>query len=97
MKIIRFAIAQMNPTVGDFSGNLRKILLWIDKAEKRRADLIVFPELAISGYPVWDLANKKSFVDEGLRSLERIRQATQRKRVDVIIGVIEAIVQLEYW
>ncbi len=89
MKPIRFAIAQMNPTVGDFSQNTRKIISWIQRAESKKADLIVFPEQALCGYPVWDLANKKSFVDEGLRSLDRIVRATKGKKVAVALGFID--------
>ena len=89
MKKIRFAIAQMNPTVGDYEANAGKILSWIRMAERKRADLIVFPELALSGYPVWDLANKKLFVTEGLRHLNRIAKATRGKRVAALLGYID--------
>ena len=51
-KPVRFAIAQMNPTVGDYAQNTRKIITWIRQAEKKGADLIVFPEAALCGYPV---------------------------------------------
>ena len=85
----RFAIAQLNPTVGDYAGNCRKIIDWIRKAEKNKADVVVFPELALSGYPVWDLSNKKRFVDEGLRALERIQRATKSLKVSVFLGFIE--------
>ena len=86
---IRFAIAQMNPTVGDYPANAGKILEWIDAAEKKGADLIVFPEVALCGYPVWDLANKKAFVDAGLKQLKRIAASTQRKKIAVVVGFIE--------
>jgi len=89
MTKIRFALAQMNPTVGDFSQNTRKIISWIQLAEKKKSDLIVFPEQAVSGYPVWDLANKRNFVDEGLRSLDRIVRATRGKKVTVVVGFID--------
>ncbi|MBN1689073.1 MAG: NAD+ synthase [Candidatus Omnitrophica bacterium] len=87
-KKIRFAIAQMNPTVGDFPGNVRKIMAWITQANKKKADLIVFPELALSGYPVWDLANKKSFIDEGLKRLKAIAQSTKNKQIAVALGFV---------
>lgn len=78
----------MDPTVGDFAGNARRILDWIAEAERQNADLIVFPELVLSGYPVWDLANKKSFVAEGTRCLARIAAATARKKIAAAVGYI---------
>lgn len=89
MKKIRFAIAQMNATVGDYAGNTAKIMAWIRKAERKRADVIVFPELALSGYPMWDLANKHRFVNEGLRYLDRIVRSTRGKKVSVFLGFID--------
>ncbi|MFH0985082.1 MAG: NAD+ synthase [Candidatus Omnitrophota bacterium] len=88
-KALKFAIAQMNPTVGDYAENTRKIIAWIGQAEKKGADLIVFPEAALCGYPVWDLANKKQFVDEGLKCLSRIAAATRGKKVAAVIGFID--------
>ncbi len=88
-KFLRFAVAQMNPTVGDYPANSRKILHWMENAENRQADLIVFPECALPGYPVWDLANKKQFVEEGLRWLKKIAHATQGKKITVILGYID--------
>lgn len=87
-KKISFAIAQMNPTVGDYPGNAKKMIRWIKAAEKKGADLIVFPELALCGYPVWDLANKKSFLDEGAKSLRRIVRATAALRITTALGFI---------
>lgn len=89
MKTIRFAIAQMNPTVGDYPGNAQKIKKWIEAAEKKRADLVVFPELALCGYPVWDLANKRRFIMEGLRQLDKVAAVTQGKKVQAILGFID--------
>ncbi|OGX13919.1 MAG: hypothetical protein A2351_07640 [Omnitrophica bacterium RIFOXYB12_FULL_50_7] len=85
---MKFAIAQMNPTVGDYVGNEAKILRWIDEAEKKGADLIVFPEAALCGYPVWDLANKKHFVAEGLKCLKRIAAATRNRNIAAVVGFI---------
>lgn len=86
MKKVRFAIAQMNPTVGDYAANARKIIAWVKQAEKKNAQYIVFPELALSGYPLWDLANKKRFLAEGFKSLEKIIQATKGKKIHALIG-----------
>jgi NAD+ synthase (glutamine-hydrolysing) len=89
MSKIRLAIAQMNPTVGDYRGNKRKIMDWIEAAEIKKADILVFPELSLSGYPVWDLANKKQFVAEGLRHLQDIVRYTRNRKVTVALGFID--------
>lgn len=49
---IRIAMAQINTTVGDLKGNIRKMQNYIEVAEENRADLVVFPELAVTGYPL---------------------------------------------
>jgi NAD+ synthase (glutamine-hydrolysing) len=72
MKTLRIAMAQMNPTVGDLDGNVRRILSWIREAKKAKADLMAFPELAITGYHPEDLLLKPWFVDENRRALKEI-------------------------
>jgi NAD+ synthase (glutamine-hydrolysing) len=59
---VKIALAQINPTVGDFVGNTKKILEYAARAEESRVDLVVFPELAVCGYPPADLLEKSSFV-----------------------------------
>lgn len=85
----RIALAQFNPTVGDYAANTRRIIEWIDQAEDGGARLIVFPEMALCGYPVWDLANKKRFVEEGMRSFSQIVRSTRSKKVHVLLGFID--------
>src|SRR6266540_1949393 len=51
MRPFRIAMVQMNPTVGDVDGNVRRIVGWLREAKKAGADLVAFPELAITGYP----------------------------------------------
>jgi NAD+ synthase (glutamine-hydrolysing) len=72
MKTLRLAMAQMNPTVGDLDGNVRRILDWIREAKKAKADLVAFPELAITGYHPEDLLLKPWFVNENRRALQEI-------------------------
>jgi NAD+ synthase (glutamine-hydrolysing) len=72
MRILRIAIAQMNPTVGDIAGNVRRIAGWLREAKKAKADLVSFPELAITGYPPEDLLLKPRFVADNLRALQEI-------------------------
>lgn len=89
-KPMKLAIAQMNPTVGDYAANTAKILAWIEEAEKNGANLIVFPECALCGYPVWDLANKKSFIAEGKKHLKQIAAATRNKKITLVLGFIDS-------
>ncbi len=89
MKKLHIGFAQINPTVGDFEGNTRKICSYIQRAESEVLDLVIFPELSVSGYPVWDLANKKSFVDRNLVAFDEITRFTRRKQVAVALGFID--------
>ncbi len=74
MRTLRIAMAQMNPTVGDLSGNIHLITTWLRDAKKAKADLVVFPELAITGYPPEDLLLKSQFIVDNLRALNEITQ-----------------------
>jgi NAD+ synthase (glutamine-hydrolysing) len=62
----------MNPTVGDIDGNAAKIAAWIEDARERGAELVIFPELCLSGYPAEDLYLKPHFVEAGARALEEL-------------------------
>ncbi|HMK34312.1 MAG TPA: NAD+ synthase [Desulfomonilaceae bacterium] len=72
MTFLRIAQAQINSVVGDFSANCRKIAAWIEKAKSAQADVVLFPELALSGYPPEDLLLKHGFVEDNHRFLEYI-------------------------
>ena len=65
-------MVQMNPTVGDLDGNVRRITTWLREAKKAKADLVAFPELAITGYPPEDLLLKPRFVADNRRALQEI-------------------------
>jgi NAD+ synthase (glutamine-hydrolysing) len=73
--MLRIALAQINSCVGDINGNLAKIVGLISQAKQQNADLVVFPELALTGYPPEDLLLKSSFIDNNLKALETIRKA----------------------
>ena len=75
MRHFRVAMVQMNPTVGDLEGNVRRITTWLREARKAKADLAVFPELAITGYPPEDLLLKPRFLEDNRRALEEIVRA----------------------
>src|SRR5579875_2974414 len=70
-------MAQINPTVGDFSGNLEKIRDSVERAATVGADLVILPELATSGYPPADLLEKESFVRRAEESLHEIASLTR--------------------
>lgn len=72
---MRIAMAQIDPTVGDLEGNARKIMDCVEQAEALRSDLVVFPELVITGYPPQDLLHEKAFI---------------RKNKDILRSIIEA-------
>jgi NAD+ synthase (glutamine-hydrolysing) len=72
---LRLALAQLNAVVGDLDGNRTKILDYVSEARSAEADLIVFPELATTGYPPEDLLLRPSFVRAAHESLEKIAAA----------------------
>jgi NAD+ synthase (glutamine-hydrolysing) len=73
---LRVAVAQIDTTVGDFPGNSEKIIAFGRRAEKEGADLVLFPELAVSGYPPRDLLDRRSFLAEAEKATARIARAT---------------------
>jgi NAD+ synthase (glutamine-hydrolysing) len=74
---VRIALAQINPTVGDFSGNLRKIAEFVERAAAEGAALVMFPELATCGYPPADLLEKESFVKRAEETLAAVAELTR--------------------
>lgn len=84
---MRIALAQINCTVGDIAGNCRKILAFTQRAREQGAQLVVFPELSVVGYPPRDLLLKPQFVADNLRGLELI--ASRVSGIDVIVGYAE--------
>ncbi len=87
MKKIRISLAQINPTLGDLSGNIKKILACIRRARAKNTDVIAFPELAVTGYPPEDLLLKSEFVKDNLDALQRVRAAS--KDITVIAGFVD--------
>src|SRR5881398_1440003 len=69
---MRLALAQINTTVGDLDGNREKIVHGLGEARSGSADLVLFPELAVTGYPPEDLLLRPAFIREARRSLEQI-------------------------
>lgn len=65
-------MVQMNPTVGDLEGNVRRITDWLKEASKAKPDLVVFPELVLTGYPPEDLLLKPQFLEDARRALGQV-------------------------
>lgn len=83
---MKLALAQINPTVGDFEGNKRKILDFARQAAALRADLVLFPELCVCGYPPADLLEKKSFILRAGETVEEI--AREASEVPLVVGYV---------
>jgi len=81
-------IGQINPTIGDFPGNRKKILDFARKAAEKNVRLLVFPEMAVCGYPPMDLLDHEAFVRENLRSL-RILQKELPGDCAVVMGFVD--------
>ena len=87
MDYMRVAGAQLNLRVGDIDGNIARILEAMEWAEECQADVLLLPELAITGYPPEDLVLRKAFVDANLAALHRI--AAKSRDTAVVIGVVD--------
>jgi len=87
--IIRVGLAQINTTVGDIEYNLAKIKEYINKAKDKDVDIIVFPELTITGYPPEDLLYRVDFVKKNLSALETIKDYTSDSDIIVIVGFVD--------
>ena len=83
---MKIALGQINPTVGDFSGNAAKIIEFAKRAQSSGAGLILFPELSVCGYPPRDLVERPSFVARNRETAEQIAAATQG--IAVICGLV---------
>jgi len=84
---LRLALAQINCTVGDIPGNTARIMQSLDQARADQANLVLLPELAITGYPPEDLLLRQDFIDANLAALEKIVQATQG--LVALVGFVE--------
>ncbi|HOU17127.1 MAG TPA: NAD+ synthase [Candidatus Marinimicrobia bacterium] len=86
-QIIKIGLAQINPVLGDLSGNAAKIINFIQEADQQGVNLLIFPELAITGYLPQDLLLNRSFIDCNLQCLNKITAACRSSMV-VILGFV---------
>ena len=83
---MKIALGQINPTVGDFSGNSRKIIDNAQKAQAAGADMVLFPELAVCGYPPRDLLEKPAFVAKNQETTQAIAKAVPG--ISIVCGLV---------
>jgi NAD+ synthase (glutamine-hydrolysing) len=78
MPAVRVAMAQINPTVGHLSGNSAKILEIAKRAQQAGAQIVLFPELALTGYPIEDLALSRDFLNASEQTLKDLAKLGNR-------------------
>ena len=83
---MRIVVGQIDPLIGDFAGNSAKMCEFIQKAKAADADLVIFPEMSIIGYPPRDLLDKRGFVRDSIRYWDRIKEAGMG--IGVIFGAV---------
>ncbi|MEY2440495.1 MAG: hypothetical protein QOI34_1880, partial [Verrucomicrobiota bacterium] len=84
---MKIGFAQLNPTVGDLKGNCEKIAQAYERLAAKGADLVLTPELAVTGYPPQDLVFKSRFVPEALQMVEQLHQRVGRAAL--LVGVVD--------
>ena len=87
MRTLRIGLCQINTTVGDIEGNTKKILDYIAKGKKMGADLLAFPEMAVTGYPPEDLLLMPKFIEANLKAIQRIAKATTS--ITALVGFVD--------
>ncbi len=86
-RLIRIGLAQVNTTVGDLEGNTHLITEWIGRARDEGADMVAFPELALTGYPPEDLVLKPGFVRDNIKQLHIVARST--KGISAVVGFVD--------
>src|ERR1043166_4597696 len=85
---MRIALAQINSTVGDLRGNVEKMISMARRAAEKKAEVVVFPELSLCGYPPRDLVEKPSFLDRSARKLDLLARETASLDLALICGYV---------
>src|ERR1700710_1291382 len=88
---MRIALAQIDPTVGDIDANAAKVAEWIDRAAATGAELTIFPELCVPGYPAEDLYLKRHFVEANRRVVEELARGGG-DGMTALVGFAEPVV-----
>ncbi|MDP2690346.1 MAG: NAD+ synthase, partial [Deltaproteobacteria bacterium] len=87
MRKLRIAMAQINPTVGDLKGNAARIIHWAGEAAGLKCDLVLFPELALTGYPPEDLLLKPRFINDNLAAMKELGKKI--RGVTAVVGFVD--------
>jgi NAD+ synthase (glutamine-hydrolysing) len=87
--VVRVALGQLNTTVGDLDGNVARMVDWTARAADAGADLICFPELAVTGYPPEDLVLRPRFVEDNLAALDALAASTDGSPCAVVVGFVD--------
>ncbi len=87
MRSLRIGLAQINTTVGDLDGNVRKILRYVDEARRLGVDIVAFHELAITGYPPEDLLLRPRFVRDNLEALQEVVAGC--RGITAVVGFVD--------
>lgn len=86
---MRIAIAQLNPTVGDFDGNITKVKDTVARVRDQKPDLVVFSEMFLTGYPPQDLLERQWFIDSALAALDTLREFSRSvPDIGILVGTI---------
>jgi NAD+ synthase (glutamine-hydrolysing) len=85
----RIGLAQLNAVVGDITGNLGRVLSFCKQAEKNQVDLVLFPELCLTGYPPEDLLLKASFVRDNLEALKTLCKKLAQTKLVAVVGFVD--------
>lgn len=83
---MKIGLAQINPLIGDFHGNVERMVRMAEEARKKGCDLVIFPELSVIGYPPRDLLDKPAFFEDSLRVLPTLEKLSQE--VAIVFGLI---------
>ncbi|MGQ9777005.1 MAG: NAD+ synthase [Thermodesulfobacteriota bacterium] len=86
MRTLRIGLCQINTIVGDIEGNKKKIIDYIQKGKRMGADLLIFPEMAVTGYPPEDLLLMPKFIEDNLKAIQKIAKATNN--ITAIVGFV---------
>lgn len=85
---LKVAMAQINVTVGDFNGTIKKVMEAYRKAEAEGADILITPEGILPGYPAWDMVDQDHFIQRADQAVEILRQMTMGKKTALLLGHI---------
>lgn len=84
---MKIALAQINTTIGDFEGTVRKVGDFVAKAKAQKAELVAFPEMTVTGYPPRDLVEVPGFVERNLKALGDI--AALARGIEIVVGYVD--------